>query len=69
MQRLAIAIAIVVTAVWALGATLAFLNSADNPQLVTLVTIITPVVGIIVGGLFAPAILDRGKRGRNGDKR
>lgn len=66
MSRLRMAIAVVITAVW----TAAAISALANPQLVGLVTVITPVMLAVVSWLFTAELLAR-RNGidRRGDER
>jgi hypothetical protein len=56
LVRLRIAVALTVTIVWATAVVMAF---AVNPDLITLVTVVTPVMLAVVGWLYADEVLRR----------
>jgi predicted MFS family arabinose efflux permease len=66
MDRLRIAIAILVAVIWAAVVITAFAIAPTNPQMVTLATIVTPVMLSVVAGLFAAPVLNARRR-RNGN--
>lgn len=64
MDRLRIAVALVVTLVWAFGCVVAFVV---DQALSGLAIAITPVMLSVVGWLFAQEILSRRRNGKNGN--
>jgi hypothetical protein len=62
LLRVRIAVAVVVTGVWALGCVVAFLSR--DPGLIGLASVITPVMLAVVGWLFTQEYLDRRARWR-----
>lgn len=53
MDRLLVVIATVVTLVWAAVVTVAFLHRPIDPNLITLSTVVTPVMLALITGLIA----------------
>ncbi len=60
-NRVSLAIAVLITLVWAAACIAAF---AFDPSLVQLVTVITPVMLAATGYLFAQPIIEARRRGR-----
>jgi hypothetical protein len=56
------AVAVVVTLVWAAAVVTAF---AFNPDLITLVTVVTPVMLAVVGWLYADEVLRRRRHAKD----
>jgi predicted MFS family arabinose efflux permease len=68
MERLRIVVAILVATIWAAVVIVAFAIAPDNPSMVTLATVVTPVMLSVVGGLFAGPLLNARRRS-NGNGR
>jgi drug/metabolite transporter (DMT)-like permease len=66
VELLKMVVVVVVLLVWAAVVITAFAISPENPQLVTLATIVTPVMLAVVGALFADLLPSRNQRNRNG---
>lgn len=66
MDRLRIAIGVLVSIIWAAVVIVAFAIAPQNPNMITLATVVTPVMLAVVGGLFATPLLNARRR-RNGN--
>ena len=67
MDRLRVGAAVFIGIIWGTAVVLVFASRPVDPQLLTLLTIITPVMLLPCGWLFAGPVLNSRRR-RNGDE-